>query len=67
MKLSHRLKEISDAIQSIQLRENMGCEDWVIDSKDCPNNDGQSCDEFRNKTGICSHLYCPITLNYKGY
>ena len=70
LKLSYRLKEISDALHSARREQlNIGIcyEDWEKAAKDCTNNQNDyNCDEFRNKTNICSPLYCPIVLNYKG-
>jgi len=67
MKLSARLKEISDAMQSTERVRNITSEDWYDTAKDCTHHSvNNKCDEFRNKTGICFNLYCPIIINYKG-
>lgn len=66
LKLSYRLKEISDAIHSGK-KESLGTNDWLEAAGDCTHHhDSYACNEFRNKTGLCSPLYCPIVLNYKG-
>jgi hypothetical protein len=65
--LSRRLKEISDAIHSGK-KESLGTNDWLEAVGDCTHHhDSYACNEFRNKTDLCSPLYCPLVLNYKGY